>query len=1082
MQRSLFFIVQKARADECAVLLKKALNTIAMKRPPIILLVALLCLSLAYSWPFWGAQREAIAAFQKALPHYLEGQLAYPRQLLADTAFLNYFLERDELRYLEEVETVVQQLEALEESGLGLFLLDEKQVVLSSVLVDWEPPDSLSALPAGNFLYRQGEELWLARRIFIPNEIPALVFLPLHAAPYADYISFLPKGGKAASPIQLAGVEPFLVSARDTLPRPLVLLFLYCLGGCLAWRYSHVEIRRLAGKGRPLVAGVLAAGSAGVLLWWFQSSIWPGHWVLLRPLWATTLLPATLLGLLGQVAVALWLFRFFYELFPGRDNLVPVARRWLLVPLIYGVGLGGILGIAYWLKMVIIGSTIFFNLDQVLKLGLPGLIVALSLIMWLMAVFLLVKRLSMVIHSWSVPLSYRLLGMLIGIMLSYGILLPLELGVSLWVWSLLAFIFLVLVDLQLDSGTFSLTWLMVWLILLSAFSASFTYKFSLEKELGLMKEQRDRLLQELSQKDTTDVTTQSELSGGRYAILRLQQGSLYEGNGYINALDWEAIRLLEAGVDYSSITNQMVQVAGKQGGEVIVLQKELGSYFRPLSLFALYFSMFLGVLLSMVLLHTRVELLPDFLLPVFKTRNSLRNRIQLAVIGIILLSSVVIALVTIWYFRDTAVRTQERRVLEQLREIEQELTSFPFEEIQLERLQDKVGTPFALYDAEGAQLYDGTQQGALPYWLPASTLEQLRLALLPYQIQSTRGRGQRLAFASIQAADGQIQAYLGLVFLRYSEERAREINNFVGSVFSLYVFFMFVAGGIAIWVANSITEPINRIGEGLRNLRLGGNAPLSWKNRDEIGLLVDEYNTALAKLEGSTRQLRKAEREGAWRDMAQQVAHEIKNPLTPMKLSVQHLLRAYQADPEAIGPLLQRMSGTLIEQIEGLTKIANEFSNFANMPVAQLERLNISELLRSVADLFAHQENKVELLLDLPTQDYFVVADRDQLLRVFNNLLTNAVQAIPDGRPGQINLQLKSMSDRIQLLVKDNGTGIPATLQEKVFYPYFTTKSSGTGIGLSICRNIIEQFGGRIYFETKEQQGTSFYVELQAAK
>ncbi|HKK75461.1 MAG TPA: ATP-binding protein [Saprospiraceae bacterium] len=1053
-----------------------------MKRPPILLLVALLCLLLAYSWSFWGAQRSAMVAFEKALPDYLEEKSEYPTQLLSDSSFLNYFAERDELRYLEEAEAVVQQLEVLENNGVGLFLLGEEKILLSSALVDWQALDSLSVFPNRSFLLVQAEEFWLARLLAPGSGIRAIVFLPLHEAPYASYLHFSDNDSKSARSIELKEVAPFWVSAKRNLPRPVVLLCLLWLGGILSWRFLHRQIIVLMNNGRLLSASVLSLFSGGLLIWWFQSSIWPDHWDLLRPLWDTDWLPDTLLGLLGQIGVVLWLFRLFYELFTSRHSLLPDRRRWLLTPLLYGVGLSSLLGVAFWLKTVITGSTVFFNLDQVLKLRVPGLVVALSLIMWLMAVFLLVKRLSMVVHQWGIPLNYRLLGMFMGILLSYGILLPLSLGVSFWVWLLLAFIFLVLMDLQLDSGAFNLTWLMVWLILLSTFSASFTYKFSLEKELSLMKQQRDQILVELKQKSEQDIYELEQSTEERYGVLRLRKGTLYEGDGFVNALDWETVGTLKSGADYASITNKMIQVGARQGEEVIVLQKELGSYFRPLSLFALYFSLFLIFLLGLVVLHTRLEVLPDFLLPVFKTRNSLRNRIQLAVIGIILLSSVVIAFVTIWYFRDTAARTQEREVLEQLRLLEQELTALPIEEIKMTALQEKIGSPFALYDTQGAKLYDSTEPLPLPYWLPASTLEQLRLALVPFQFQTMDDERQRLALASIQSAEGQIMAYAGLPFSRYSEDRAREINNFVGSVFSLYVFFMFVAGGIAIWVANSITEPISKIGEGLRNLRLGGNVPLSWKNRDEIGLLVEEYNTALAKLEDSTRQLRKAEREGAWRDMAQQVAHEIKNPLTPMKLSVQHLLRAYQSNPEAIGPLLQRMSTTLIEQIEGLTKIANEFSNFAKMPEAQLERLNVSELLRSVIDLFAYQQNEVDFKFDTPAQDYFVIADKDQLLRVFNNLLTNAVQAIPDGRSGQILLQLKPMAERIQVIFKDNGTGIPIALQEKVFYPYFTTKSSGTGIGLSMCRNIIEQFGGRIYFTTQEQEGTTFYVELQAAK
>jgi nitrogen fixation/metabolism regulation signal transduction histidine kinase len=228
----------------------------------------------------------------------------------------------------------------------------------------------------------------------------------------------------------------------------------------------------------------------------------------------------------------------------------------------------------------------------------------------------------------------------------------------------------------------------------------------------------------------------------------------------------------------------------------------------------------------------------------------------------------------------------------------------------------------------------------------------------------------------------------------------------------------------------------------------------------------------------STRQLKASEREGAWREMAKQVAHEIKNPLTPMKLSVQHLMRAYASNPDEVGPLLQRMSRTLIEQIEGLVRIADEFSNFAKMPRAELKPLELNQVLTSVVDLF-EQSEQLSITMEGKSRSAPIMGDRDQLIRVFNNLLTNAVQAIPGDRYGHVRVSVEEDGEFWLVRIQDNGTGIPEELQDKVFYPNFTTKSSGSGIGLAMSRNIVEQHGGYISFETQENVGTTFLIKFK---
>jgi len=303
----------------------------------------------------------------------------------------------------------------------------------------------------------------------------------------------------------------------------------------------------------------------------------------------------------------------------------------------------------------------------------------------------------------------------------------------------------------------------------------------------------------------------------------------------------------------------------------------------------------------------------------------------------------------------------------------------------------------------------------------------------------------------------------------------------MGMLLNVYVFLLLIAGSIAILIANSITKPLSKIGEKLKQFKLGGkNEPLEWNSKDELGALIEDYNRMIQKLKDSAVMLAKSEREGAWREMAKQVAHEIKNPLTPMKLSIQYLQRAHQSgrNPEDLGDLITRVTHTLIEQIDNLAAIATEFSTFAKMPQAQNQQISLNQLVGSVYELFRQRGGETSVSIQMIEKNLNVIADKNHLLRVLNNLIKNAIQAIPEDRHGIISIELKKEDNNAVIIVTDNGTGISEEKRDKVFVPNFTTKSSGTGLGLAMSKNIIESFYGSIYFETEVNVGTSFFVKL----
>jgi nitrogen fixation/metabolism regulation signal transduction histidine kinase len=311
---------------------------------------------------------------------------------------------------------------------------------------------------------------------------------------------------------------------------------------------------------------------------------------------------------------------------------------------------------------------------------------------------------------------------------------------------------------------------------------------------------------------------------------------------------------------------------------------------------------------------------------------------------------------------------------------------------------------------------------------------------------------------------------------------ASDVTAFMSALLNVYVFMLLITGGLAIFIANNVTKALSELSAGIQRLRLGYNEPIEWKRNDEIGDLVQAYNNALKKIEESSRLLAQSEREGAWREMAKQVAHEIKNPLTPMKLSIQYLQHAKANGVQNLEELIQRVSETLVEQIEALARIATEFSSFAKMPKAENSLFSLNELARSVHTLFANERLDMQISLYLPDKDFIVYTDRNHLTRVLNNLFKNAIQAIPDGRPGVIEVSLRQDKNMVVVEVSDNGSGIPEDIREKVFVPNFSTKSSGTGLGLAICKNIVETAGGNIYFTTETGIGTTFFVELPIAE
>ncbi|TCZ68333.1 ATP-binding protein [Flaviaesturariibacter aridisoli] len=337
-------------------------------------------------------------------------------------------------------------------------------------------------------------------------------------------------------------------------------------------------------------------------------------------------------------------------------------------------------------------------------------------------------------------------------------------------------------------------------------------------------------------------------------------------------------------------------------------------------------------------------------------------------------------------------------------------------------------------------------------------------------------------YAAITNKKGEVYAYLNIPYFLSQIDLNQEISNFLVTIINLNAFIFLIAGIIALFITNRITQSFSLIGDKMRAISLGHrNEPIEWPRNDEIGVLVEQYNRMVRQLEESADALARSEREGAWREMARQVAHEIKNPLTPMKLSIQYLQRAVNANQPNVQQLTTSVAQTLIEQIDHLAKISSDFARFANIGNRNLETFDLHDVLRSLEALYVTNP-KIEWYWERLPAPVLLYADRTHMVRLFTNLVTNAVEACAALPHCRITLREQLTGQSIKVLVTDNGEGIPDDMRGKIFTPNFTTKTSGTGLGLAMCKSIVEQAGGRIWFETEKGVGTTFFVELPLAE
>ncbi|MCW5899814.1 MAG: HAMP domain-containing histidine kinase [Flavobacteriales bacterium] len=576
----------------------------------------------------------------------------------------------------------------------------------------------------------------------------------------------------------------------------------------------------------------------------------------------------------------------------------------------------------------------------------------------------------------------------------------------------------------------------------------------------------------------------------RYAYARYENGRLVERSGaYAHPLKWHRTDMHDGHVWFDGEGYRHL-AKGDPNGTLIMLSRPIPGPLDRATAFSYLFALYSLVLATALALHG-----------LWRARG-------LPVLGIgakVRLALVLFAIAGLFFF---GVGTQrlltrqydqrfEKTLLEKARSVHQELqqrldgepvlniSHAAYLDHLLARMSNVFFTDIIVYDVQGLKLSTSRPQifatGLLgPRMDPvAFTRVVIGDASIFTHEESIGNANYRAAYLPLRDRGGQVLAYLALPGFADQAQREQERADVLVAVVNLFALLFALSVVVAVIISNWTTRPLDLLKNALARVGLQqANEPIRYRGDDEIGQLVEVYNRKVEELRESAELLARSERESAWREMARQVAHEIKNPLTPMKLSIQHFQRTWKPDTVDASEKLDRFSRGLVEQIDTLSGIASAFSNFAEMPRTHAQALDLAEVAEAALTVFhatpgIHCDLRRTGSAPLP-----VHADREQLLRVFNNLLKNAVQSIPDGRDGRIAITLRRTKDEAVAEVRDNGIGIREEDRERIFRPNFTTKSSGMGLGLAMVQRMVENAGGRVWFESCEGEGSTFFVAL----
>jgi len=550
---------------------------------------------------------------------------------------------------------------------------------------------------------------------------------------------------------------------------------------------------------------------------------------------------------------------------------------------------------------------------------------------------------------------------------------------------------------------------------------------------------------------------------------------------------------------YVSLNGYTHLVYAGNKGKKIILSKERPTFFDKIISFTYLFVFYNIFILVFVFIYDYRYILKRF-------KFDFKNKIRFSMIFVLLISFILFGIGSVYFTIKQNEKTNNREMKEKVQSVltelnhklqyENELTpAWHTEQYDhLDELLNKFSQVFFadinLYDLNGFLLASSRSEifnrGLIGKEIhPKAYFELVSEGKTEFiQTEHIGKMEYSSVYIPLRNENNKIIAFINLPYFSDTNKIRKNITDVLMTILNLYLVLFLLTAFLSVLISEQITKPLTLLQNKFKSVQLGKkHRQIIYNKQDEIGALVKEYNLMVAKLEESANKLAETERESAWREMAKQIAHEIKNPLTPMKLSIQLLQKTWYDETMPDKEFEERLSNvtqTLIEQINTLSSIASEFSAFAKMPKARNEEVEIVKKLKNISALFENESN-VDISLDLNgIEELYIIADKEQVSRVFINLVKNAIQAIPKSKKGKVIIKLEKRNNNALIVIEDNGEGISEEQKERLFEPSFTTKTTGSGIGLAIVKNIVTAAGGSIHFESSKNNGAKFFVEFIA--
>ncbi len=491
--------------------------------------------------------------------------------------------------------------------------------------------------------------------------------------------------------------------------------------------------------------------------------------------------------------------------------------------------------------------------------------------------------------------------------------------------------------------------------------------------------------------------------------------------------------------------------------------------------------------------HNKIPKHEHIRLPILNL-NSIRTKIILTTISILIVSSLIIIIISILQYKEESKDYNIKRLERKERAIRSSIdlvlrrTTYPIttENIplifkdEIHHIASVHNMNLEIYDPEGRLLISSFPrfgQDTVVQIIPPAIIDSLakspekRIRLFEKTI-----KGETISSYTF-LTDPKFKP-IGILHIPYTSKSdfyQSEMKEFLKRLGTVYVFLIILAIFLAVYLSKFITRSLNTVSEKIRQMDIDGTNHKIRVSRlpDELRSIVDAYNQMVDKLEESRRRLVKVEREAAWKEMAKQIAHEIKNPLTPMKLSIEHFVQTFDPNDPEIDDKLEDFRKIMIEQIDSMSRIAASFSEFTKIAELRLEKADLLETIDNTAGLFPGMvhwtSNRSQIIMKF---------DKTRIKQALINIIKNAKQAHSDPAKVHVNIIVNAEDETVDIIIEDNGPGIPEHILPNIFDPKFTTKSSGTGLGLAIVKRIVEAHGGWVKAENRKKGGARFIIHL----